>query len=118
MSVNKVILIGNVGQVPEVRETDGRRWCKLSLATTDKAYKNRDGVEIPERTEWHNLVFNGPLVSVVETWVNKGMKLYIEGKLRTRKYEKDGQTHYVTEIDVHNMEMLNRPEQDNNNQPI
>lgn len=106
MSLNKVMLIGNVGQVPEVRETDGRRWAKATLATTDRAYTTRDGVQVPERTEWHNLVFNGPLVSIVETWVAKGTKLFVEGRLRTRKYTKDNQDHYITEVVVDNLELL------------
>lgn len=100
------MLIGNVGQAPEVRENDGRRWCKLTLATTDRAYTTKDGIQVPERTEWHNLVFNGPLVSIVGTWVTKGTKIFVEGKLRTRKYTKEGQDHYITEIAVDNLELL------------
>ena len=111
MSVNKVILLGNAGKAPEVREKEGHRWATLTLATSDKAYVKQDGTHIPERTEWHNLVFYGPLVQTVEKWVCKGMKLYIEGKLRTRSYEKDTVTHYVTEVIVDKMEMLT-PRQD------
>ena len=106
MSLNKVMLIGNVGQVPEVKETDGRSWCKLTLATTDRAYTTKYGAQIPERTEWHNLVFNGKLAEIAGQYVNKGMKLYVEGKLRTRMYQKDGTDRYITEVMVEKMEML------------
>ena len=111
MSVNKVILLGNVGQTPEVKEKEGNRWARMTLATSDRAYTKSDGTQIPERTEWHNLIVYGPMVQVVEQYVTKGMKLYIEGKLRTRSYENDGSTHYVTEVIVDKMEMLT-PRQD------
>ena len=108
MSVNKVILLGRAGKTPEVREKEGHRWVTLTLATPDKAYTKQDGTHIPERTEWHNLVFSGPLAQVVETWVTKGMLLYIEGKLRTRTYVNGTVTHYVTEVIVDKLEMLSK----------
>lgn len=108
MSVNKVILIGNVGKDPEVRYFDsGNAVANVSLATTDRAYTLQNGTQVPERTEWHNLVFRGKTAQTVETYVHKGDKLFVEGKLRTRSYtDKNGATRYVTEIMVDTMEML------------
>ena len=108
MSVNKVILIGNVGVDPEVRYFDsGNAVANVRLATTDKAYTLQNGTQVPERTEWHNLVFIGKRAQTVEKYVHKGDKLYVEGKLRTRSYtDKNGITRYVTEINVDAMEFL------------
>lgn len=108
MSVNKVILLGNVGKDPEVRYLDtGIAVATLSLATTDKAYTLQNGTQVPEKTEWHNLVFWRGLAEVVEKYVRKGDKLYVEGKIRTRTYDdQSGAKRYVTEIFVDNMEML------------
>lgn len=108
MSVNKVILIGNVGADPEVRYFEsGNAVANVRLATTDRAYTLQNGTQVPERTEWHNLVFRGKQAQVVESYVHKGDKLFVEGKLRTRSYtDKNGATRYVTEIMVDAMEML------------
>ncbi|EJX09915.1 single-strand binding family protein [gut metagenome] len=108
MSVNKVILMGNVGQNPKVTWYDGGNCvAQLSLATTDRAYTLPNGTQIPERTEWHNLIFRGRLAEVVEKYVRKGDKLYVEGKIRTRSYDdQSGIKRYVTEIFVDTMEML------------
>ena len=108
MSVNKVILIGNVGKDPEVRYFDtGNAVANISLATTDRAYTLQNGTQVPERTEWHRLVVGGKTAQTVEKYVHKGDKLYVEGKLRTRSYtDKNGITRYVTEINVEAMEML------------
>ena len=108
MSVNKVILIGNVGKDPEVRYLDsGIAVATLPLATSDRAYTLANGTQVPERTEWHNLVFWRGLAETVEKYVHKGDKLYVEGKIRTRSYDDQaGVKRYVTEIFVDNMEML------------
>lgn len=108
MSVNKVILIGNVGQDPKVTYYDGGNCvAQLSLATTEKGYTLQNGTQIPDRTEWHNLIFRNRLGEIVEKYVHKGDKLYVEGKIRTRSYDDQaGIKRYVTEIFVDNMEML------------
>lgn len=108
MSVNKVILLGNVGKDPEVRYLDtGIAVATFPLATSDRAYTLANGTQVPERTEWHNLVLWRGLAETAEKYVHKGDKLYIEGKIRTRSYDdQTGAKRYVTEIFVDNMEML------------
>lgn len=108
MSVNKVILIGNVGRDPEVRYLDsGVAVATLTLATTERGYTLQNGTQVPERTEWHNIVLWRGLAEVAEKYVRKGDKLYIEGKLRTRSYDdQNGVRRYVAEIFADNMEML------------
>ena len=107
MSVNKVILLGNVGQAPEIRESQVGKFATFTLATTDRGFTKQDGTQVPERTEWHNCVVFGRQAETVEKYVGKGMRLYVEGKLRTRKYTaRDNTEKYVTEIVVDNFEML------------
>ena len=108
MSVNKVILLGNVGRDPEVRYLDsGVAVATFSLATSDRAYTLANGTQVPERTEWHNLVLWRGLAETAEKFVHKGDKLYIEGKIRTRSYDDQaGIKRNVTEIFVDVMEML------------
>lgn len=108
MSINKVILIGNVGQDPRVKYFDtGSAVATFSLATTDRAYTLSNGTQVPERTEWHNIVASNRLAEVIDKYVHKGDKLYIEGKLRTRSYsDQSGALRYICEIYVENMEML------------
>ena len=85
MSVNKVILLGNVGRDPEVRYLDtGVAVAIFPLATSDRAYTSANGTQVPERTEWHNLVLWRGLAETAEKYVHKGDKLYVEGKIRTR----------------------------------
>jgi len=99
-SVNKVILVGNLGRDPEIRSfQNGGRVASFSLATSD-SWKDKATGERKERTEWHRVsVLNEKLVDVVERYVKKGSKLYIEGQLETRKYtDKDGQEKYTTEV--------------------
>ncbi|MEX0809661.1 MAG: single-stranded DNA-binding protein [Dongiaceae bacterium] len=99
-SVNKVILVGNLGRDPEIRSTqDGTRVANLSLATSEN-WKDKTSGERRERTEWHRVViFNDRLVEVVERFLKKGSKLYIEGQLQTRKWtDQSGQERYTTEI--------------------
>lgn len=109
MSVNKVILLGNVGKEPEVRYLDtGIAVATLSLATTDRAYTLANGTQVPEKTEWHNLVAWRGLAETIEKYVHKGDKLYVEGKIRTRSYDDQaGNKRYVTEIFIDTMELLN-----------
>lgn len=107
MSVNKVFLIGNVGKQPEVRESNGSKFATFSLATTDKGYTSKDGRQVPDRTEWHNIVANGAIVSLIERHVTQGSKLYIEGKLRTRKYtDRNNVERQTTEILLDYMEFV------------
>ncbi len=108
MSLNKVMLIGNVGKDPDVRYIDnGVATATLSLATTTPGYSLPNGTTVPERTEWHRVLLWRKLAEIVERYVHKGDKLYIEGELRTRSYtDKQGKTRYVTEVWANNMEML------------
>lgn len=118
MAVNKVILLGNVGKDPQIRDGNGQKFATFSLATTDKSYTKRDGTVMPERTEWHSIVANGNIVQVIERYVKSGTKLYIEGKLRTRKYTaRDNTERQVTEVYVDSMELLSgKPQEQNTNQ--
>ena len=113
MSVNKVILIGNVGREPNVRYIDRDvAVASVSLATSDRAYTLPNGTQVPERTEWHNLVFWRGLAQTVEKYVHKGDKLYIEGSIHSRSYDdQNGVRRTVVEIYVDNMEMLSRQQQ-------
>lgn len=108
MSINKVTLIGNVGKDPDVRYLDNHVCvANLTLATTERGYTAQNGTQVPDRTEWHNLVFWRGLAEAVEKYVHKGDKLYVEGSLRTRNYDdQNGVRRYVTEIFVDTMEML------------
>ena len=118
MSVNRVTLLGNVGKAPEIRDgAGGAKFATFSLATTDRAYTKKDGTQVPERTEWHNIVANGRIVETIERYVTAGTKLYIEGKLRTRKYtDRNGAERTTTEIYLDSMELLGgKPEQPQQN---
>ena len=108
MSVNKVFLLGNVGKDPDVRYLDNHVCvANLTLATTDRGYTAQNGTQVPDRTEWHNLVFWRGLAETVEKYVHKGDKLYVEGSIRNRSYDdQNGVKRYVTEIFVDSMEML------------
>lgn len=106
--MNKVMLIGNVGKEPDVRyyEQD-QAVAQIALATTERGYTLPNGTQVPDRTDWHNVIFYRGLAKVVEKFVHKGDKLYVEGRLRYRTYDdKKGMRHYVTEIYADNMEML------------
>ena len=108
MSVNKVILIGNVGKDPDVRYLDnGVAVATFPLATTERAYTLQNGTQVPERTEWHNIVLWRGLAQTAEKYVHKGDKLFIEGKIKSRSYDdQNGVKRYVVEIFADNMEML------------
>ena len=108
MSVNKVILIGNVGKEPEVRYLDsGVAVATFSLATTERGYTLQNGTQVPDRTEWHNIVLWRGLAQTAEKYVHKGDKLYIEGKIKSRSYDdQNGVKRSIVEIFADNMEML------------
>lgn len=106
-SVNKVILVGNLGRDPETRySADGSAITNISIATTDK-YKDKNTGETKETTEWHRVVFFGKLAEIAGEYLKKGRPVYVEGKLRTRKWtNKEGQDQYTTEIVADSMQML------------
>ena len=106
--MNKVMLIGNVGQEPEVRYVDqGVAVARVRLATTERGYTLQNGTQVPEHTDWHNIILWRRLAEVVEKYVHKGDKLYIEGRIRYTSYDdKQGQKRSATEIGADNMEML------------
>lgn len=106
--MNKVMLIGNVGKEPDVRyfEAD-QAVAQITLATTERGYTLQNGTQVPDHTDWHTIVFYRGLAKVVEKYVHKGDKLYVEGRIRYRSYDDQrGIKRYVTEILVDNMEML------------
>ncbi|MDR1116327.1 MAG: single-stranded DNA-binding protein [Tannerella sp.] len=100
MSLNKVILIGYVGKDPDIRYFDnGHAIANFPLATSERGYRLANGTEVPERTEWHNIVATRDRAQFIEKYVKKGSLMYVEGKIRTRNYDdKDGNKRYVTEI--------------------
>ncbi len=106
--MNKVMLIGNVGKEPDVRYYDrDQAVAAFPLATTERGYTLPNGTQIPDRTEWHNVVLYKGLAKVAEKYVHKGDKLFIEGKIRSRSYDdQKGVKRYITEIVADNMEML------------
>lgn len=109
MSVNKVILVGNVGRDPEMRYVETRLLATMSLATTERAYTTAAGVQIPERTEWHTLVMWDAAAEMAEKYIRKGTKLFVEGKLRTRVWQdRNAIKRTVTEIYVENFDILSR----------
>lgn len=113
--VNKVILVGRLGKDPEVRHLEnGAAVANFSIATSE-TYKDRNTGERREQTEWHNIVLWRGLADVAERYLKKGDMIYVEGKLRTRSWEKDGITRYTTEIVGDNMTMLS-PKGENSGQ--
>ena len=109
--MNKVMLIGNVGKDPEVRYVDqGVAVASLSFATTERGYTLQNGTQVPDHTDWHNVILWKKLAEIIEKYVHKGDKLYIEGRIRYRSYDdKQGQRRYVTEIWADNLELLGSP---------
>ena len=104
--INKVILIGNLGQDPETRYLpSGGAVTNVSLATTE-SWRDRENGEQRDRTEWHRIVFFRRLAEIAGEYLKKGSKVYIEGQLRTRQWEREGQKHYTTEIVANEMQML------------
>lgn len=116
--VNKVILVGNCGQDPEVKYTaSGSAVANISIATSE-TWKDKQTGQSQERTEWHRVVFFNRLAEIVGEYVRKGSKLYVEGSLRTRKWtDQNGQDRFTTEIVGSEMQMLDRQEQNGTEQP-
>ena len=111
-SVNKVILVGNLGRDPEMRSfPSGDQIANVTLATTDK-WKDKQTGDMREHTEWHRLVFNGRLAEIAGQYLRKGSQMYVEGSIRTRKWtdQQSGQDRYSTEIRVDQMQMLGKRE--------
>ena len=107
-SVNKVIIVGNLGRDPEMRTfPSGDQVANVTIATTDK-WKDKQSGEQREHTEWHRLVFNGRLAEIVGQYLRKGSQIYVEGSIRTRKWQdqQSGQDRYSTEVRVDQMQML------------
>ena len=106
-SVNKIILVGNLGRDPEMRSfPSGDQVANITIATTDK-WKDKQTGEMKEATEWHRVVFNGRLAEIAGQYLRKGSQVYVEGSLRTRKWtDKDGQEKFTTEIRADQMQML------------
>jgi len=104
--INKVILVGNLGNDPETRYLpDGNAVTNISIATSE-SWKDKNTGQQNDRTEWHRVVFFRRLAEIAGEYLKKGSKVYIEGQLRTRQYEKEGQKHYSTEIVANEMQML------------
>ena len=121
--INKVILVGNLGRDPETRYLpSGGAVTNVSLATS-RAWKDRDSGEQKEKTEWHRVVFFNRLGEIAGEYLKRGSKVYVEGELRTREWEKEGQKHFTTEIVATEMQMLdskggNSDYEKNNNSSI
>ena len=103
--VNKVILVGNVGTEPESKQFDWGLVCNISVATSE-TWKDKNTGEKQEKTEWHRVVFKNRLAEVVDQYVKKGSKIYVEGKLTTRSWEQNGEKRYATEVEGREMQML------------
>lgn len=107
MSINKVILLGNLGHDVSYREFENGQVAQFSVATTEKGYRAKDGKDIPDKTEWHNVVLIGGMAKVAKDYLKKGDKVYIEGKIRTRKYTNQaGEEKQIVEIVGTSMELL------------
>lgn len=115
-SVNMAIVVGFVGNDPRITALQsGRKCASFALATTETGYTTQSGQQIPEKTEWHNIVVWGKTAEVVEKYVHKGSSLYIQGKIRNRSFEgQDGQKRYITEIECEVMQMLDKRQDGNN----
>jgi single-strand DNA-binding protein len=110
--VNKVILIGHLGKDPEVKYLEGGMAVAKIVLATSESYKNKEGVKV-DHTEWHNINFWGNNAEIAEKYLKKGMQIYVEGKLRTRSWEKDGVKKYATDIEGFTFQMLGKKENSN-----
>lgn len=109
MSVNKVILVGHAGKDPEIRYLDKNvAVANFTLATTERGYTLANGTQVPERTEWHNIVAWRGLADIAEKYIRKGSQLYIEGKIQSRNWEKDGIKRVSTEIYAETIQLLGK----------
>lgn len=114
-SLNLIQLIGNLGSDPNIKTfSNGGQVAEFSLATTMRGYKTRDGRDIPERTEWHNIVLHNNLVKVAEQYLHKGDSVYLQGEMRTRSYEKNGQKLFIAEVHADKMQLLTMKRRDDN----
>ena len=109
-SLNQATIIGYVGDAPKIANTqNGRKVASFAVATTEKGYTSKSGVQYPDRTEWHNVVLWGNLAEIAEKYLRKGSSVFIQGKMRTRSYDdKNGVKRYITEIEGETMQMLDR----------
>ena len=115
--INKVIIVGNLGQDPEIKYTaGGAAVTTLSIATSD-SWKDKDSGMDQERTEWHRVVLWRRLAEIAGEYLKKGSKVYIEGQLQTRKWEQEGQTRYTTEIIARDMQFLDSRGSSNTSSP-
>ncbi|TVQ77049.1 MAG: single-stranded DNA-binding protein [Flavobacteriales bacterium] len=104
-TLNKVMIIGNLGIDPEIRRfEDGNAIARLAVATSE-SYTNREGQKVTN-TEWHNVILRKGLADIAEKYLKKGDKVFVEGRIRTRKWEENGQPRYATEIQADNLTML------------
>lgn len=108
-SLNKVLIIGNLGRDPETRfATEGGLQITTINVATSRSYRSQASGQLVEETEWHRIVFFGKQAETIQKYLRKGSSVYVEGRLRTRKWEKDGVTHYATEIMGENFQFLDR----------
>lgn len=119
MSYNKILLIGNLGKDPDVKEFQNGKVVSFTLATTDRAYTRQDGVQVSESTQWHNCIAFGKTADFVANYIRKGNKVFVEGKVRYRSYQdQSGATKWVTEIIVDKLDNLSpKTEQQGYQQP-
>lgn len=112
MSVNKALILGRVGKDPQVSHINDTKKASFSMATTDRGYTKQDGTQVPDRTEWHNIVAWRGLAEICEKYVHKGDMLYIEGKITNRSWDgENGQKHYITEIVAEVVELFPKSQQ-------
>ena len=105
--LNKAQVIGNLGKDPRITPTkNGSTIASFSVATTEKGYTTQNGTQIPDRTEWHNIVCFGRIADVVKQYLHKGSKVFVEGKMHTRQYEANNNKYSIMEIYADNLEML------------
>lgn len=104
--LNRQQIIGNVGHTPEVKEVNGVKVAKITVGVTEKGYTTKDGVKVDERTDWFPVVAWRGLAEVIEKYVSKGDKLYVDGRMVSRQYEKDGIKKTVWELKAENIELL------------
>lgn len=109
MSVNRATILGHLGRDPELRTVNGAACCRLSVASTRKYYDKND--KPVEETEWHRVTAWGTLAENCKRYLTKGRQVYVQGRLRTSSYEKDGQTHYSTEIVADDVQFLGKSQE-------
>lgn len=111
-SMNRVTLVGNVGKEPEVKPSqNGQLVAKFTVATSTGGYRSKDGRDIPEVTQWHNITAFGAICSAIGQHIHKGTRVMVEGRIEYREYEKDGQKRYITEIVLTDLILLSQPQQ-------